>query len=284
MKRYLLIALLFNTGVSLAQTVSIERIKKIKDATVRIEIEDSESMGTGFIINEEGNIFTCWHVIQAAIKENNLNLSTKKIWVTIRDSIKVEYTIPRSFITDLNLQKNAILFDFVTLSPGKPIAFKSDYLKLGDFDSVKEGQQVITCGYPIGIPQKFVSQGIISTIYKDSAYLTDINGNRSQIGDSRNQALLDLTMNRGNSGGAVILLGQTAEDDRVIGIASFIINPIGGMADELANYFEGKRGIGIMGVDPNLVFSMFTKFFASTSIGVSGAISINHIKSSLKLK
>ena len=99
------------------------------------------------------------------------------------------------------------------------------------------------------------------------------------------QALLDLTMNKGNSGGAIIKLGNTIEDDEVIGIADFIINPIGSMADSLINTFNRSSGnLELSGIDPNRTFSLFTQILSSTSIGVSGCISLNHFVESLGYK
>lgn len=265
-----------------SQGLSIERVNKIKGATVRINIDNTNAIGTGFFINKDGVIASCWHVIEPSIKRNAAGniISFNKISVTIDDTSKLEYLIPVEFFNDTLLYQQAVSNDFVVLFPSQKIMPKY-FLKLGDFNTLIEGQEVITCGYPIGIQQKFISKGIVSTKYVDTTLVLK-NANYSKK-VFRNQALVDITMNRGNSGGAVIVLGNSIEDDYVVGIASFIINPIANLADSFIKQFDSRTGsVVLAGTDPNEVFSTFTKILSSTSIGVSGFVSINYLKSILK--
>lgn len=285
MRLYIIPTFLILSLNSFSQSLSLERVKKLKAATARVTIENSNSVGTGFFISDDGLLLTCWHVIEPAIIRDAANKITgfRKIFVTINDSIKLEFGIPLLFFNDSNLYRQGLAYDFSLLAPSKKLTSKQVFLKLGDFDNLNEGQEIITCGYPIGIEQKFVTKGLVSTKYADTSItITTPNG---IIKYNRRQALMDITMNKGNSGGAVVMLGNTIDDDVVIGIADFIINPIGGASDNLIKQFDNASGgVSISGIDPNQTFSNFTKILSSISIGVSGCISINHIKTSLGIK
>jgi hypothetical protein len=269
---------------SFSQSLSIDRVKKLKAATVRVTIENSNSIGTGFFVSNDGLLFTCWHVIEPAIKKdaNGNIIGFNNIYITINDTVKKEFGILLSFFKDSNLMRQALVYDFCVLIPNEKLSEKTAFLKLGNFDNTREGQETLTCGYPIGIPQKFISKGIISTKYVDTL---ELNTPYSKLKYNRTQALLDMTMNKGNSGGAILLLADKEENDEVIGIADFIINPIGGLAETLIKNFDSRTNIvKIGGIDPNQTFSDFTKLLSATSIGVSGCVSINHIKSVLGVK
>lgn len=275
MKKLTIIILLFFFCNSLySQSLSPERITKIKSSTVRITIDSSENMGTGFFVNEDGLILTCWHVAINAVKNSKIN----KIFVELKSGEILEYGI------DSRMEKFALkanLYDFCLLLPINKTLRKFPFLILGDYESVPEGQEVYTCGYPLAMKTQFVSKGIISTKYVDTIYLkSDRNKNAS-----RHQALLDLTLNKGNSGGAIIALGDNASEDRVIGIADFIITPIGNIGDSLISIFKPGLGqITLSGIDPNEVYILFTKFLQSTSVGISGCVSVNHVLETLNSK
>lgn len=262
-----------------------ERMSRIKNSTVRVTIENSNSMGTGFFIDSNGKLLTCWHVVEPAIIKDATGKITglKKIFITTSDNAKIEVAIPLFFFNDENCNKESYAFDFCVLIPVKNISKTVEYLKLGNFDNLKEGQDVYTCGYPLAIEQKFVSRGMVSTKYIDSNITVNYGG--TNIKFERQTALLDLTMNRGNSGGAIVTFGETMDKDEVIGIADFIINPISGVADDLIKYFDNSSGnVLISGIDPNKTFSVFTEFLKSSYNGVSGCVSINHVKDCLNQK
>ena len=267
--------IIFQTSLS-AQSLSPERVAKIKSATVKVSIENSSSIGSGFFVNTDGLLFTCWHVIEPSLIRDSLNriIGAKKIFAELNSGEKMEYQILLYFIQAGNL--DAVAYDYCILFPASKQNRIFSFLKVGNLDLTEEGQEIYTCGYPLGIAQQFISRGIVSTKYVDSTNLI-FNGNQKKILKPRKQALLDMTMNKGNSGGAIIKPGITANDDEVIGIADFIINPIGGIADQLIKIFDQQSGgVLISNIDPNAVFSHFTKMLAQTSIGVSGCVSIQY--------
>jgi S1-C subfamily serine protease len=265
--------LLYFDGFS--QSLNQDRVAKIKACTVKIIIEGNGSIGTGFFVNPNGTLLTCWHVIEPAlIRDINTNAITgfRKIFIVLNNNEKLQVDMPIKLITQA--YNSALAYDYCVLFPilaHSPFQF----LKLGNFDNLHEGQEVYTCGYPLGIEQQFITKGIVSTKYIDTNNSITNAGSVTKF--PRSQALLDLTLNKGNSGGAVIAIGQSIDDDVVIGIADFIINPIGGNAEALATMLKGRSGgVFISGVDPNALFSNIIEVLNNTSIGVSGCVSINH--------
>lgn len=260
--------------ISHSQSLTPERVAKIKEATVRISI--GNSIGTGFFINGEGAVVTCFHVIKPGIHNDG---TLDKILVELNTGELIEYGIFNKILLDTNWTKNALSFDYCILVPIHPNRLRTfPFLKLGNFDDVAEGDEVYTCGYPIGIKQQFVSTGIVSTKYTEDSNKVSFNNNVFTV--PRTQALLDITLNKGNSGGPIMKIGNTPDNDEVIGIADFIITPAGSQSEQMVNLLlAASGGVKISGVDPNYVFAQVFSIISSLSVGVSGCISINHLVS-----
>ena len=263
----------------LSQSISKERIRKLKRCVVKVFIENGESVGTGFFISSYGDILTCWHVIKPAIKTDSLGhiLGIKNIYITLTNRDTIEVKIPLQYFTNAAKNKNAVSYDYCILTPSKKIKDKTDFFKLGSFEDIDEGDEIYTAGYPLGIDNQFLSKGVLSTKYIDSSIF--VNGN---IKVRRTVALLDLTMNRGNSGGPIIKIGKNIDEDKVIGIADFLLTKNGTNAESLIKELNDRRmNISIDDGKGNLlcltdVFKMFAEAIAYSSIGISGCISINH--------
>lgn len=276
MKLFILALFISSFQISKSQSLSPERVAKIKAATVRITIDSINSVGSGFFINNHGLVVTCFHVIQPSLQ---IGGRIRKIFVELNTGEIIEYGIIQKIVMDTNWTKNALSFDYCLLAPVHPQTSRIfPFLKIGNFDKAIEGEEIYTCGYPIGIKQQFLTEGIIST-----KYIEDSNkvyyANRTFFAP-RDQALLDITLNRGNSGGAIIKIGDTINDDEVIGIADFIITPAGSQSEQMINLLlSASGGVKISGVDPNYVFAQIFSIISNLSIGVSGCISINHLVS-----
>lgn len=263
---------------SFTQSLTPERIAKIKACTVRIVVDGATS-GTGFFVSTFGSVLTCWHVIEPAIIRDSLHriINLKPILMVLSSGEKISVGIA-NYCMQKGLS-DAMGYDYCLLSSSKDIS--TDCLKFGDFDSLSEGEDVYTCGFPIGIEQPFVSKGMVSTKFIDS--LNSITNNGKVFKIKRYEALLDITLNAGNSGGAIIKIGKTLDDDQVIGLADFIVNPIGDVNENfLINQFS--KGVGKYkgeGIDPNSAFIYFTEILSKISMGVSGCISTNHFLNGL---
>lgn len=241
-----------------------------------ITIDSINKMGSAFYINQEGHVATCWHVIEPAALRNNKNeiIGFRKIFITDRSGNRQNYSVPRHFYT-IGF-KSALIYDYCMLVPDKTTTQQTPFLKIGKFSSIKEGDEIYTCGYPLGIPQQFISKGIVSTKFVDTVSLSD------QSQHSRNVILMDITLNRGNSGGPIIKIGQTPGDDEVIAMSDFIINPTGGNINIVIDRLKSSGGIVIQGVDPNLAMAQLLEYLSSTSVGVSGGMSIDYFYSGWK--
>jgi len=90
-------------------------------------------------------------------------------------------------------------------------------------------------------------------------------------------------MNKGNSGGPIVIIGKELKDDRVIGVASFGLNPFADSAEEFIQIVQTFPGnVGIMGVDFKKFATLIGAALTSNSLGVSGCVSIDYLKSKLK--
>ncbi len=144
-------------------------------------------LGSGFIINSNGQILTNAHVV------NNADTVT----VTLNDGRSVEgKVLGQDSVTDLA----------VVQIPGNNLPT----VELADFETVRPGQWAIAIGNPLGL-QKTVTVGVVSA--------TDRSASALGISDRRiGFVQTDAAINPGNSGGP--LLNARGE---VIGINTAII-------------------------------------------------------------
>ncbi len=265
------------------QALSPERISKIKNATVLLTIEGTGITGSGFFIDTKGTLLTCFHVIKSALVYDEVKKvpTLNKIVAKFNDGREVEYTMNGSFVLDSNLNTKVVGYDFVVLIPRSVVA--TSFLKLGSFLNAKEGEEIYTSGYPLKLTSQFISKGIISTKYIDSTIIVTRPAPSGKVYKiARNQALLDITLNSGNSGGAIIKIGKSINEDEVIGIADFIITPISPyyefLKGELENSINGPAKGLVGGIDPVKMLYNFVQFLGSSSVGISGCVSIDHVK------
>lgn len=152
----------------------------------------TEGLGSGFIIDEDGNILTNYHVIENA----------RRIQVTLADGTTAEAEVVGTDPgNDIALIHVDIASDLVRPAP------------LGDSDTVVIGEPVLAIGNPFGL-EGTVTQGIISG--RDRTL--------SQTGQRPIRELLqtDAAINPGNSGGPLVNF-----KGEVIGINTAIENPTG---------------------------------------------------------
>ena len=267
-----------------SQSLGYDRIEGLNKSIVRVLI-DSIPSGTGFFVHNDGWVATCHHVIEPAYIRDSLTnqiIGLKNIQIEFQNGEIVEMGIMTYLLNDG--YKKSFSYDYSLLKvQSKP---KTIYkaLKIGKWSDVIDGDEIYSCGYPLGIKQRFISKGILSTKWTDSIPLFKDTVLFEKV--YRDVAWLDLTMNKGNSGGAIIKIGKTPEEDTVIGIATFILNPFAKDAGALASYLlsDNRKFDMIMGgISSNKINAMYANAIANNSIGVSGCISIGYVAEILQL-
>jgi serine protease Do len=183
-------------SINLRQTVTVDVVRKTKDAVVYISTTKTvtqrmsdpffgdfggdivkvpaNSLGSGFLIHEDGYVITNHHVIDRA----------RQITVELTDGRK----LPAELVSSDPDADLAIL----KVSADKPLP----RLELGDTADLMIGEPVIAVGNPLGFSHS-VSTGIVSAMHRE---LKDPRGN-VVLGDL---IQTDAAINPGNSGGPLL--------------------------------------------------------------------------------
>ncbi len=242
-----------------------DTIKKVKKAVVKIECSDPSNGGSGFLVSKDGYIFTCHHVVFSYEEQRY----SEDISIIFSDGQYKMATIIESDGIDNNELAREYDYAILKIEDGN-----YDHLLLGKFDSAEEGDEVYFCGYPFDTYNHVTHLGMISTkyIYQDE-----------RISVEPNVFQIDGSINRGNSGGPLIL----KKTDEVIGIVSF---RFGGISDELENVREHitqiqnpnnpiRRNITFIGVNPlNTMLELIDTLDNYISTGMGLAISIEYVR------
>jgi S1-C subfamily serine protease len=147
----------------------------------------SQSLGSGFLINDEGFILTNFHVVSGS----------SKIQVTLSDQSQY-------FAEPLDTDRSDDLA-LIKINPKK----KAQYLRLGDSDRMQVGQKVLAIGNPFGL-EGTLTVGVVSSIGRS------IEGENEQHLEGMIQT--DAAINGGNSGGPLL-----DSSGNVIGINTAIL-------------------------------------------------------------
>lgn len=272
MRRLFVLLLFLVIRLSLiAQQDYHKKVKDVKQATVLVVV-DGQNAGSGFFINKEGGVLTCWHVVSPAFHSvDGKSLVSKNLQIVTENGSVVDMYVADYFWNISRGLSKSVLYDHCLLLPRKQLDVP--FLEIGDFENLREGDDVYTCGYPFGLNKSIVSHGILSTIYNDT-----IKRSWKSIAVSGQvlQGIVDMTMNRGNSGGPILKVSPDG-NDKVIGIADFIITPAGEITDSLlAQISKGRGVVELAEVDPNEVLSKLSRFATQVSVGIGGIVVINH--------
>jgi len=192
-------------GLSSDETNNIDIYKASKESVVYITstvyqrdfffgVQAVQGLGSGFIINPEGQILTNYHVISG--------------------SSDVEVTMP----PDQSRYKARILhrdpahdLALIQIEPKKKL---TAFLKLGDSDALQVGQKVLAIGNPFGLAGTLTT-GIVSSLHRKIQ--------SEERGDLEDMIQTDASINSGNSGGPLL-----DSQGNVIGINTAIYGPNGG--------------------------------------------------------
>lgn len=174
---------------TLAEVVATKALPSV--VSISTQTSDGGSIGSGVILDTDGNILTNNHVIEGA----------QAISVTLDDGTSHEAelvgTDASSDLAVIRLQDASDL----SLTP----------IEIGDSDDLSVGEWVMAIGSPFGNEQS-VSTGIVSALYRSTA-LPSTSGTSIYA----NMIQTDAAINPGNSGGALV-----NDEGKLIGINSVI--------------------------------------------------------------
>ena len=254
---------------------TVNRIAEIRQATVRIYV-DGKPKGTGFLITEDGLIATAFHVIAKTYSTPHGQAGityASAIEVRFDDGEKLPARVHKSCIG--KGLHGSIIRDYCILETKS--SKKRPHLLLGTFKDVAEGAPVYLSGYPLVSDRFSISFGFVSTKWENPvlSYYGQLFREKRNNTDI---ALLDIAMDLGSSGGPIILIGETPEEDRVIGIASFVMTPLDqelkALLHAINRYTEGKHDV----VCPLELLQVLRKEYGDQSLFVSGCISIDPLR------
>jgi S1-C subfamily serine protease len=232
-------------GLSADENNNIEIYKMAHPATVFItsttlrqdwflQVYPSKSSGSGFAINDRGQILTNWHVVSGS----------QELTVTTTDKKNYKATL-----LDKDPDNDLALIQ-VDLKGAK-----LPFLKLGDSDKVQIGQKVLAIGNPFGL-EGTLTTGIVSSLNRA------INDEGGRMLEGMIQT--DASINPGNSGGPLL-----DSQGNAIGINTAIFGPNGSIgigfampinrAREMLDSFASGRkyappvlGVTVLPIGPEL--------------------------------
>lgn len=176
---------------TLAEAVSAKALPSVVSITAVNEASGEGGVGSGVVLDTDGNILTNYHVIQGATT----------VSVSMNDGTSYEAEVvgedQSSDLAVIRLQDA----DASALTP----------IELGDSDDLTVGEWVMAIGSPFGNEQS-VSTGIVSALYRSTA-LPSTSGTTIYA----NMIQTDAAINPGNSGGALV-----NDNGELIGINSMI--------------------------------------------------------------
>ena len=185
---------------TLPEVVSAKALPSVVSITTTIEStglamggsdESSGSIGSGVILDTDGNILTNYHVIEGATD----------IVVTLDDGTSLEAELVGSDESS----------DLAVIRVKDASSANLTPIEVGDSDALAVGEWVMAIGSPFGNEQS-VSTGIVSALYRSTA-LPSTSGSSIYA----NMIQTDAAINPGNSGGALV-----NDKGELIGINSVI--------------------------------------------------------------
>ncbi|MDV7137357.1 serine protease [Maribacter sp. TH_r10] len=288
MKNFLLLFILISTTIN-SQSLSRKKINKIKETVVKININGT-TWGTGFLVSEDGVIASCFHVIEnggALYRNENtkeIDSISNEIYIEFENKDTLKVSVVEDFLYDDYWTERGISEDFILLAPVEKQNKKYDYLRIGDWKDINEGDIVYTSGYPLSVEERITAIGTFSTKYKRKVK-RDNTGNDSIYRIDAGH--LDLTINNGNSGGPLIKLNKWPKKDMVVGLISFKLLPKTAKTySDNASYYDKRLKTLDYSKNndlKNIEISLRALYnnANTTSYGVSGAVSIDGLKERL---
>ena len=161
--------------VGQAQAVAEKVLPSV--VSIYVGMVEADSLGSGVILDEQGDIITNAHVLEGAVSLEVVIAGQRYPAVVLGADDSSDLAVIRATIPD-----------DVTLVP----------VERGDSSLLSVGDWVMTIGSPLGLEQS-VSVGVVSAISR-STLLEGVSGRRVYT----NLIQTDATINPGNSGGALV--------------------------------------------------------------------------------
>lgn len=137
--------------------------------------QETEGIGSGFIINEDGYILTNYHVVEGA----------KEVTVTLSDNREVKASI-------VNYDEAQ---DVAMIKLNEDVDVPG-VVELGDSDTLQPGEEVLALGTPLSKNLSFtLTNGIVSALNRNV---------ETETGTTLNLVQTNAAINPGNSGGPLI--------------------------------------------------------------------------------
>ena len=277
--RIILLSILFCFVFSYFNTAEGEKdmsetIEKSKESIVSIvfKLDDEKFIfaGTGFFVSADGYIITCEHVIRDLatihiILPENLSNTTQLGYIKIREipqpNLPVFKISNKDNFIPVTLIDSSRQYDWAIL---KANLNKRHFLTLGDYNTVREGDEALFLGFPFSNTNIITHKAMIS--YKGNI---DIEANKVK------GVQLDGIVNRGNSGGPLI----SVESGEVLGIVRATYGNIGPYLKEIAEGKRSTQGVGLGQID----FGLFAREVVNAvdrhiQMGIGYATSIEYSK------
>ena len=160
--------------LTIAEAVAAKCLPSV--VSVYVESAEGSGIGSGVILDTDGNIITNWHVAGDA-ESIQVNIDGKNYPATlVGGDASSDIAVIRAELGD------------ATVTP----------MEVGDSSALVVGDWVMTLGSPLGLDQS-ASAGIVSALYRNQL-MTGTSGNTLYT----NLIQVDAAINGGNSGGALV--------------------------------------------------------------------------------
>lgn len=250
-------------------------------ATVAAYTEDGKlhDTGTGFVIDPRGIVVTACHVVAPQPPAGQITTVPLNGQIDLHyyPTIRVIFPGKKPLDADpipTHNSSESLVDDYAILRIRKgEITGLLPYLKLGEWNDVREGDDLATIGYSLGVPVPLLVRVSVSAKY---AIIRPFKLNSSQL--LSDALIFQGPANPGFSGGPAI-------SDRTGEVVGIVTERLVGLGPELAKAKEqieatrGRGGVLILGVDPNeTTLALINVLDAFLSNGMGAALSIDHVK------
>ncbi len=186
------ISLSTSQDATVAQAVAAKCLPSV--VSVYVTTAEGEGIGSGVVLDTDGNIITNWHVAGDA----------ESISVTIEGQSYDATLVGGDASSDVAVIRADL--NGAKVTP----------MEIGDSSALVVGDWVMTLGSPLGLDQS-ASSGIVSALYRNTL-MTGSTGNTIYT----NLIQVDAAINGGNSGGALV-----NDEGKLVGISTLYSNAAG---------------------------------------------------------